>query len=57
MLVLQQKEVIAWAWEFLTERLNMPKDRLYVTYFGGNQERGLGPDLDAKEIWLKVGYV
>jgi alanyl-tRNA synthetase len=35
----------------------MPKDRLYVTYFGGCPERGLGPDLEAKEIWMKVGCV
>ncbi|KAI0228591.1 Alanine--tRNA ligase, cytoplasmic [Lamellibrachia satsuma] len=50
-----KKEVISWAWEFLTEHLNMPKDRLYVTYFGGDKERGLEPDIEAKEYWLALG--
>ena len=34
----------------------MPKDRLYVTYFGGDKERGLEPDIEAKEYWLALGY-
>ena len=50
-----QKEAIAWAWEFLTERMHMPKDRLYVTYFGGNEEKGLPPDLEARQFWLDLG--
>ena len=50
-----QKEAIEWAWELLTERYKMPKDRLYVTYFGGNKEMGLPPDDEAKELWLGIG--
>ena len=56
-LFVQQKEVIHWAWELLTERFHMPKDRLYVTYFGGNPERNLEPDLVARDIWISVGSV
>ncbi|HEY3423305.1 MAG TPA: alanine--tRNA ligase, partial [Negativicutes bacterium] len=26
-----KKEAIAWAWEFLTERLELPKDKLWIT--------------------------
>jgi alanyl-tRNA synthetase len=26
-----KKEAIAWAWEFITEQLQMPKDRLWIT--------------------------
>ena len=26
-----KKEAIAWAWEFITEELQMPKDKLWVT--------------------------
>ncbi|GAB0093950.1 Alanine--tRNA ligase [Sergentomyia squamirostris] len=48
-------EICTWAWEFLTERLRLPKDRLYVTYFGGDSSAGLEPDLECKEIWLKLG--
>ena len=52
----QQKECITWAWELLTERLHMPKDRLYITYFGGCPEKGLEPDLEARDIWMSLGY-
>jgi alanyl-tRNA synthetase len=44
-----------WAWELLTERYKIPKDRLYVTYFGGNAEKGLAPDDEARDIWLSLG--
>lgn len=50
-----KKEVTAWAWEFLTETLELPKDRLYVTYFGGDKAAGLEPDLECKQFWLDLG--
>jgi alanyl-tRNA synthetase len=50
-----QKEVCAWAWELLTDVFNLPKDRLYVTYFGGNKDLGLEPDTECRDIWLKLG--
>ena len=43
------------AWEFLTEVLKVPKERLYVTYFGGDEAAGLPADDTAKNIWLDVG--
>ena len=55
MLFMVQKEAIEWAWELLTEVYKMPKDRLYVTYFGGVKEKGLEPDLEARQIWLDLG--
>ncbi|MGN0144977.1 MAG: alanine--tRNA ligase [Clostridium sp.] len=33
-----KKEVIPWAWEFLTEVLEMPKDKLYVTIYLDDDE-------------------
>jgi alanyl-tRNA synthetase len=33
----------------------MEKDRLYVTYFGGNEEAGLDPDNVTRDIWLGLG--
>ena len=33
----------------------MPKDRLYVSYFGGDTEKGLEPDDEAKQMWLDLG--
>ncbi|XP_021189227.3 alanine--tRNA ligase, cytoplasmic [Helicoverpa armigera] len=50
-----KKEICAWAWELLTEVYKLPGDRLYVTYFGGDSSSGLEPDLECKEIWLKLG--
>ena len=35
----------------------MPKDRLYVTYFGGNKEMNLMSDNEARDIWLSLGCV
>ncbi|KAL9650504.1 hypothetical protein ABK040_004723 [Willaertia magna] len=48
-----KKEAIDYAWELLTEVYGLEKDRLYVTYFGGNEQMGLKPDLEAKELWGK----
>ena len=42
------------AWELLTDVLKLPKDRLYVTYFGGTDS--VPADLEAKELWLSLGY-
>lgn len=32
-------------------------DRMYVTYFGGDEKQGLQPDLEAKQIWADLGFV
>lgn len=48
-----KEEAIAMAWELLTEVYKLPADRLYATYFGGDESQGLQPDLEAKNIWLK----
>ncbi|GAB1869571.1 Alanine--tRNA ligase [Camponotus japonicus] len=50
-----KKEICAWAWEFLTDVLKLPADRLYVTYFGGDEKNGLAPDDECKDLWLSLG--
>lgn len=50
-----KKEVCTWAYEYLVHRLNLDKNRLYVTYFGGNAEMGLEPDNEARDIWISLG--
>ncbi|KAG0728257.1 Alanine--tRNA ligase, cytoplasmic [Chionoecetes opilio] len=50
-----KKEVCSWAWQLLVDRLRLPKERLYVTYFGGSPEVGLEPDLECRQIWLDLG--
>ena len=44
-------EAIDWAWELLTERYGLDKDRLYVTVFGGDQGDGLPADEEARAQW------
>ena len=44
-------EAIAWAWELLTDVFKLEKDRLYVTYFEGDQADGTGPDTETQSLW------
>ncbi|NHA07060.1 alanine--tRNA ligase [Mucilaginibacter sp. HC2] len=46
-----KKEAIAWGWELLTEVYKLPKDRLYVTYFEGDDKEGLEKDTESYELW------
>ncbi|MCQ2974968.1 MAG: alanine--tRNA ligase [Bacteroidales bacterium] len=48
-----KKEIIDWAWEFLTEVMKMDKNRLYATVFEGSKEENLEADNEAKQYWLK----
>lgn len=49
-----KKEVCAWAWEFLTKRLNLPSERLYVTYFGGDTKTNLPADEECKQVSIAI---
>jgi alanyl-tRNA synthetase len=46
-------EAIAWSWELLTEVYKLPKDRLYVSVFKGDEADGVPYDTEAREEWLK----
>ncbi|MBK0384390.1 alanine--tRNA ligase [Pedobacter sp. SD-b] len=46
-----KKEAIAWSWELLTEVYKLPKDRLYVTIFEGDEKEGLVKDQEAYDFW------
>lgn len=46
-----KKDAIAWAWELLTEVYKLPKERLYVTVFGGDKKDNLPVDEEAIELW------
>ena len=48
-----KKEAITWSFEFLTQVLNIPKERLAVTVFAGNDI--IPKDLEAIEIWKSLG--
>ncbi|MBT8042202.1 MAG: alanine--tRNA ligase, partial [Pontiella sp.] len=46
-----KQEAIDWAWELLTKVWGFPEERLYATYFGGDEKSEA--DLEAKELWLR----
>ncbi|WP_448698868.1 alanine--tRNA ligase [Mucilaginibacter sp. AW1-3] len=46
-----KKEAIAWSWELLTEVYKLDKDRLYVSYFEGDEKEGLPADTETLELW------
>ena len=48
-----KKEAIAWSWELLTAVYKIPKDKLYVTVFEGDEASGLPRDTEAFEEWKK----
>jgi alanyl-tRNA synthetase len=48
-----KKEIIDWAWEFLTEVVKLDKNRLYATVFEGSADENLASDEEAKSYWLK----
>ena len=50
-----KKEAIRYTWELLIKVYGLDPDRLYVTYFEGNEAGGLDPDLETKDLWRSVG--
>jgi alanyl-tRNA synthetase len=46
-----KKEAISWAWELLTEVYQLPKDRLYVSVFEGDESEDIAFDQEAFDIW------
>lgn len=48
-----KEEACSMAWELLTGPYGLPKEKLFVTYFGGSDE--LGPDLHTRDIWRGLG--
>ena len=47
-----KREVVAWAWDYFINVIGIERDRVYVTYFGGDEESGLEPDLECKQLWI-----
>lgn len=50
-----KREAIQMAWELLTGVFGLPKERLYVTYFGGDERYNLPADLEARQLWIEAG--
>lgn len=50
-----KSEACAMAWELLTKVYRLPKEKLYVTYFCGNEVLGLPSDEEVRQSWLDLG--
>lgn len=48
-----KKEQLPWVWEFVTKELGLPKEKLYVSIFEGNDV--VPRDKEAYEIWRSLG--
>lgn len=48
-----KEEQLPWIWEFFTEKLKLPKEKLYVSVFLGTSE--VTKDERSAEIWRKLG--
>ncbi|XZF13097.1 alanine--tRNA ligase [Chitinophagaceae bacterium MMS25-I14] len=46
-----KKEAIEWSWELLADVFGIPKDRLYVTVFEGDEKESLPKDQEAWDFW------
>jgi alanyl-tRNA synthetase len=46
-----KKEALAWSWELLTEVYKLPKERIYVSVFKGDEKDGVPFDQEAWDIW------
>lgn len=47
-----KKEEIQWVWEFLTQELRLPKDKLFITVYKGDKDVPF--DSESKNIWEKI---
>ncbi len=49
-----KKEALHWSWELLTEVYKLPKERLYVSVFGGDEKDGVPFDQEAFDLWKEI---
>ncbi|XP_070570440.1 alanine--tRNA ligase, cytoplasmic-like [Ptychodera flava] len=50
-----KEETCCMAWDLLTTVYQLQPDRLYVTYFGGDDKVGLPADTECRDIWRNIG--
>jgi len=48
-----KREAIHWAYDLLVNVYKLPIERIYVSYFGGDEELGLPVDTEARDLWLE----
>lgn len=48
-----KEDAIKFAWDFLVNELGLEENRLWFSYFGGDEEVPM--DEEARDLWIKVG--
>ncbi len=48
-----KKEAIEWSFEFLTEELNIDKNKIYITVFAGDEDASR--DEESAKVWASLG--
>ncbi len=48
-----KEKQLSWIWQFFTEELKLPKEKLFVTVFEG--DGSVGADDESKKIWNELG--
>lgn len=48
-----KKEAITWAYDILVNTYKLPVERLYASYFAGDEAQGLPCDTEARDFWLQ----
>ena len=49
-----KQEQLPWFFEFLTKKIGLDPERLYVTVFAGDPEHSIPRDTESAEIWKKL---
>lgn len=49
-----KKEALEWSWELLTEVYGLPKDRIYVSVFQGDERDNVPFDQESWDIWKSI---
>ena len=49
-----KEEQLSWFFEFLTEKVGLDPERLYVTAFAGDPENNIPKDTEATSIWVRL---
>ncbi|MGF7217774.1 alanyl-tRNA synthetase [Spirosoma lacussanchae] len=49
-----KKEALTWSWELLTEVYKLPKDRIYVSVFKGDDRDNVPFDQESWDIWKEI---
>ncbi len=50
-----KQDQLTWFWQFLAEELKLPKDKLWVSCFEGDEKAGVPKDIESADIWKSLG--